>query len=126
MDMENQIFENKKETISDEELLAMFFAENRQEVEDNGFSRRVMKQLPDRTIRLGRIWMVFCTIVGIAFFFLADGLGQLKMLFGNLLGNLEGFLISADFSMFTSPVVLLGVVSLLMSFAISNLLLSTR
>ena len=124
--MENQIFENKKIAMSDEELVAMFFAENRQEVEDNGFSRRVMKQLPNKSIRLGRIWMVFCTIVGIAFFFLADGLGQLKMLFGNLLGNLEGFLISADFSIFSSPIILLGVVSLLMTFVLSNLLLSTR
>ena len=126
MNMENQIFENKKIAMSDEELVAMFFAENRQEVEDNGFSRRVMKQLPNKSIRLGRIWMVFCTIVGIAFFFLADGLGQLKMLFGNLLGNLEGFLISADFSIFSSPIILLGVVSLLMTFVLSNLLLSTR
>ena len=35
---------------NDDKLLVAFFDENRQEIPDNGFTRRVMRHLPDRTI----------------------------------------------------------------------------
>ena len=36
--------------IDNDKLLRDFFAENKQEIADNGFSRRVMHHLPDRKI----------------------------------------------------------------------------
>jgi hypothetical protein len=84
--------------LSDDELVAMFFDENRQELADDGFSHHVMKQLPSRSIRLRRIWTAVCTVVGIAFFFLADGIGQLKLVLFNATGNFVGFLSSIDLS----------------------------
>ena len=36
-------------TENDDKLLTDFFAGNRQEIPDNGFTRRVMRHLPDRT-----------------------------------------------------------------------------
>ena len=47
---------------NDDKLLTSFFAEHRQEIADNGFSRRVLRHLPDsillysgpRTVRLPR------------------------------------------------------------------------
>ena len=43
--------------IDNDKLLRDFFAENKQEIADNGFSRRVMHHLPDRSNRLA-FWMV--------------------------------------------------------------------
>ena len=34
---------------NDDKLLVAFFDENRQEIPDNGFTRREMRQLPERT-----------------------------------------------------------------------------
>ena len=99
--------------LSDDELVAMFFEENRQEIEDNGFSHHVMKQLPSRSIRLRRIWTAVCTVVGIAFFFLADGIGLLKRVLFNATGNFIGFLSSIDFQSF-SPLMILVAIGLLM------------
>ena len=42
--------------IDNDKLLRDFFTENRQEIADRGFSRRVMHHLPDRSNRLGRLW----------------------------------------------------------------------
>ena len=99
--------------LSDDELLAMFFEENRQEIEDNGFSHHVMKQLPSRSIRLRRIWTAVCTVVGIAFFFLADGIGQLKLVLFNATGNFVGFLSSIDLQGL-SPLMIAATIGLLM------------
>ena len=38
--------------IDNDKLLRDFFTENRQEIADRGFSRRVMHHLPDRSNRL--------------------------------------------------------------------------
>ena len=45
-------------TENNDKLLENFFAENRQEVADNGFSRRVMHRLPNRNSRLA--WLSYC------------------------------------------------------------------
>ena len=42
--------------IDNDKLLKDFFAENKREIADNGFSRRVMHHLPDRSNRLARLW----------------------------------------------------------------------
>ena len=45
---------------NDDKLLVAFFDENRQEIPDNGFTRRVMRHLPDRTRRISQLWVTFC------------------------------------------------------------------
>ena len=45
---------------NDDKLLTSFFAEHRQEIADNGFSRRVLRHLPDRSRHLAQIWTAFC------------------------------------------------------------------
>ena len=45
--------------IDNDKLLRDFFAENKQEIADNGFSRRVMHHLPGRSNHLARIWSAF-------------------------------------------------------------------
>ena len=46
-------------TENNDKLLIDFFAENRQEIPDNGFTRRVMRHLPDRTRRISQVWVTF-------------------------------------------------------------------
>ena len=44
------MMENKK--LTDDELIMMFFEDNRVELPDDGFSKRVMAQLPSRMVKL--------------------------------------------------------------------------
>ena len=59
---------------NDDKLLVAFFAENRQEIADNGFTRRVMHHLPDRTRRISQVWVTFCFTLALVLFFAFDGL----------------------------------------------------
>ncbi len=43
-----------------DKLLASFFAEHKREIADNGFSRRVLRRLPNRSHRLSQIWTMCC------------------------------------------------------------------
>ena len=60
--------------IDNDKLLRDFFTENRQEIADRGFSRRVMHHLPDRSNRLARIWSAFVMTVAAALFVWLGGL----------------------------------------------------
>lgn len=59
---------------NDDKLLNLFFAEHRQEIADNGFSRRVIRNLPDRSQRLSQIWVTFCFTLALVLFVAFDGL----------------------------------------------------
>lgn len=59
---------------TDDRLLQKFFSDNRKEIEDNGFSRRVMRHLPDRYNRISQLWSLFCFTLAVVLFFALDGL----------------------------------------------------
>lgn len=61
----------------DELLVSKFFDENKIDVADNGFSRRVTRRLPDRERRLNRIWTAVCLALGAVLAVLFDWLGAL-------------------------------------------------
>ena len=48
----------------EEQLLGQFFAEHQLDVEDRGFTNRVMRRLPDRSVCLNRIWTAICSVAG--------------------------------------------------------------
>lgn len=56
-----------------DKLLQNFFAENKQEIADNGFSHRVMHHLPNRSNRLIYIWNSFITAIGVVLFYRLGG-----------------------------------------------------
>ena len=56
---------------NDDKLLTSFFAEHRQEIADNGFSRRVLRHLPGR--HLAQIWTTFCFTLTLVLFVVLDG-----------------------------------------------------
>ncbi len=74
----------------DDKLIAQFFSENPIEIEDNGFTERVMQNLPvletkpSRALRLSRIWTAFCVVVAVAFFIAIKGWNVLATAFTNI------------------------------------------
>ena len=62
----------------DEKLLESFFADCRVEVPDDGFSQKVMASLPVRKhIRLERIWLALCLLLGASAFVVENGWGRI-------------------------------------------------
>ncbi len=59
---------------NDDKLLKDFFNDNRQEIEDNGFTRRVMHRLPSHSRRLSQIWTTFCFTLALVLFVSLNGL----------------------------------------------------
>ena len=73
MDMENR-------NNDDELLLEQFFSEAREQtIDDGGFTERVMRCLPDRALRLSRLWTAFCLTVGVVLFVALKGWQPLIM-----------------------------------------------
>ena len=66
---------------NDDKLLTSFFAEHRQEIADNGFSRRVLRHLPDRSRHLAQIWTAFCFTLALVLFVSLDGVQLMRETF---------------------------------------------
>ena len=86
------------------QILEDFFKQAaQQQIEDNGFTERVMQQLPDARTdnvrRLSRLWSLFCILVALGLFFAFGGWQVLQSLFFGglhmLLGWLEVFAVTA-------------------------------
>lgn len=60
--------------LDNDKLLRDFFSEGKQEIKDNGFSHRVMQNLPNRSNRLAQCWTVFVMAVGAVLFIWLGGL----------------------------------------------------
>lgn len=77
--------------IDNDKLLKEFFADNKREVADAGFTRRVMHHLPDRSNRLANLWTTFVMCVAAVLFVKLGGLeavgGTLKEVFASMISN---------------------------------------
>ena len=91
-------------TDKDNIMIEEFFKQAaKQQIEDNGFTERVMMNLPEtsaeRVRRLSRLWTIFCGVVGVVLFFVFGGWQIVQGLFyGGLrmmLGWLEVFMVTA-------------------------------
>ena len=70
-------------TDKDNLLIEEFFKQAaQQQIEDNGFSKRVMMNLPEsqqeKAHRLSMLWTWFCILLGVVLFFVFGGLETLK------------------------------------------------
>ena len=77
------------------QILEDFFKQAaQQQIEDNGFTERVMQNLPktDTVRRLSRLWSVFCVLVGLGLFFAFGGWQVLQGLFYGGLRMLLGWI----------------------------------
>jgi hypothetical protein len=59
---------------TDDKLLKQFFSEHKQEIKDNGFSRIVMKRLPDRSLSISNVWTTCCKALALILFLALGGL----------------------------------------------------
>lgn len=86
----------------DKKIISLFEEYARKEIPDDGFSRRVMRELPSSDYvykqRLNRIWAIVCTAAGIALFFFSDGFAMLKRLVSNFVIDAFTSAISIDVS----------------------------
>ena len=98
--------------IDNDKLLRDFFAENKQEIADNGFSRRVMHHLPDRSNRLARIWSAFVMTVAAALFV---WLGGLEATWGTIREVFIGMINHGTSSLDPKSIIIAAVVLLFMS-----------
>lgn len=58
----------------DDQLLEKFFQPAKNvELDDNGFTEKMMRQLPDRAVRLSNWWTACCVIIGLAGFVVLKG-----------------------------------------------------
>lgn len=110
---------------TDDELLMQFFSAAKQEIPDNGFSEKVMQRLPQRARRMNRIWSTICFAIGMAIFLLFDGIADLRMLAGQVMGDVCGYLSSIDLTGF-SPLLLLASTAILGTVALYNILSTQR
>ena len=90
-------------------MLKQFFEQAaKQQIEDNGFTERVMMNLPEvnspvmvdsKVRRLSQLWTLFCVIVALVAFWLCSGWDIIEGLFTGgkhmLINTLEVFLITA-------------------------------
>ena len=60
-------------TENDDKLIEQFLATGRRDIADNGFTRRVMRRLPDRSNRLAQIWTALCFTLAAVLFVALDG-----------------------------------------------------
>ena len=70
-------------TDKDNLLIEEFFKQAaQQQIEDNGFSKRVMESLPvsqqEKAHRLSILWTVFCVVLSVVLFFVCGGWETLK------------------------------------------------
>lgn len=74
-----------------DKLLKQFFNEQKKEIEDNGFSRRVMHSLPNYSKHLSNLWVSFCATIALILFITLNGLqaiaGALRDIFISIMQN---------------------------------------
>ena len=86
-------------------MLKQLFSEAaQQQIEDNGFTERVMANLPERSgysVRtLSRLWTMFCLIIGMLAFWLASGYSALE---GFLSGAKQMLITTIEVFLATAP-----------------------
>lgn len=97
--------------LNDEQLVEQFFAEHIVEIADNGFTKKVMKRLPQSALRWNKLWTAGCWAAAILLFFLLDGINSVKAAFIHVTGDLLGMLASFQFDSFSPFIIYLGILS---------------
>ena len=92
-------------TDKDNVLIEDFFKQAAaQQIEDNGFTERVMMNLPESQVekvhRLSLLWTVFCVVMSVVLFFIFGGWQALK---ASIMVAVQGVLTSLSVFLTTAP-----------------------
>lgn len=103
---------NNNDIKNDDELLMQFFNAAKQDIDDDGFTDRVMQRLPQHAKRMNQIWTTICFALGMALFILFDGVEDLRVLGSNIWSNIVSYLSSIDLTLL-SPTLIFGTATIL-------------
>lgn len=68
---------------NDDKLINEFFADNVKDLSDGGFTKRVMRSLPDSKVWWAdKVWTLICTVAVVVLFISKDGFKVLGSSFG--------------------------------------------
>jgi hypothetical protein len=97
----------------DDELLAKFFENNKiNDIPDDGFSDRVMHNLPRHNEWLNTLWTVVCAIAILLYFIIHNGFNVLKLAILNICGDVSGAAVSFNFGDITPILIYIGIVTI--------------
>lgn len=97
----------------DEEQILQFLEKNKQTIQDDGFSDRVMQQLPPNSSVWGSLWQWIVGIASVVLFFVLGGITMMKHLFLTYLGDLWGGMASMNVSLPSPLMLVVAIVTLL-------------
>lgn len=66
---------------NDDKLISQFMHANKHEIADNGFSRRVIRRLPEQAKRMSDVLSIICAVSCCILFYLSDGVAVLFRIF---------------------------------------------
>lgn len=79
---------------NDDKLIKSFMLAHKQELADNGFSRRVMRNLPQRAKWLSDILSITCATLCCILFYVFNGFEILYQIIGEIIASQSYYLIS--------------------------------
>ena len=86
--------ENENITREEELLVEHFFTERKTDFPDNGFTRRVMSNLPQKACRYNSIWATLCLLIAGVSFVLFDGVESVRVFMAHFAENMMNSLSS--------------------------------
>ncbi len=96
----------------DDELLAKFFENNRiDDIPDDGFSNRVMHNLPKHNEWINTLWTAVCAIAIVIYFIIRNGFDVIKLAILNIFGDVSGAAVSFKFGDLTPILIYIGIVT---------------
>lgn len=96
---------------NDDKLIKNFMLANKHEIEDNGFSRRVIRHLPQQAKRLSDMLSVACAIVCCTFFYIFNGFEVLYQAISDIITSQAHYLISdTNFQSWVIATVVLAII----------------
>ena len=78
---------------NDDKLISQFMHANKHEIEDNGFSRRVIRQLPEHAKWMSDVLTTVCTVLCCILFYVFDGF---NFLFGVIVEVITFAILQSD------------------------------
>lgn len=60
-------------TDTEDKIISRFIKDQKKEINNNGFSQRVMHNLPGKAEQLSKAWAIFCVTVAIVLFVACNG-----------------------------------------------------
>ena len=111
--------ENENITREEELLVEHFFTECKTDLPDNGFTRRVMSNLPQKACRYNNIWSVLCLLIAGVSFVLFNGAESVRIFMENFAQNMTNTLSTVHLNAASMQTLSAGILALLFLFVLN-------